>query len=128
MSNQPEDIENLEPEVPTAPAPSEDVNVCQTSDPEKKEQPLEEDDQGGEMPPISEENVSSALKTLFQYFMHKGISDNLLGKLQKSIDCHKMLSKKTNFPHFLINPAPLNNERSLHLPFQDKQKLKNQHF
>ena len=106
MSDQPDDIENLDLEVPTAPAPSEDVDVCQTSEPEKEEQDPEEDDQGEEMPPISEENVSSALKTLSQYFMQKGIADDLLGKLQKSIDCHKVKRQKQTSLTSFFKPAP----------------------
>ena len=106
MSDQPDDIENLDLEVPTAPAPSEDVDVCQTSEPEKEEQDPEEDDQGEEMPPISEENVSSALKTLSQYFMQKGIADDLLGKLQKSIDCQKVKRQKQTSLTSFFKPDP----------------------
>ncbi|GFO28913.1 tigger transposable element-derived protein [Plakobranchus ocellatus] len=80
-----ESIENLDKEVPTAPSPSEAVNPSTQTEEEREDgngptAETDEDNQG--------ENVATAMKTLSQYFMQKGITDDLLTKVQKTIDCH----------------------------------------
>ncbi|GFO22417.1 tigger transposable element-derived protein 4 [Plakobranchus ocellatus] len=94
-----ESIENLDKEVPTAPSPSEAVNLSTQTEEETEygngpTAETDEDDQGEEIPPVSDENVATAMKTLSQCFMQKGITDDLLMKVQKTTDCHKVQSKK----------------------------------
>ncbi|GFS03162.1 tigger transposable element-derived protein [Elysia marginata] len=106
-----DDLENLDQDVPTAPSPSEEMNPS-TTDSEREHQTEQaaddDDDQGEEMPPVSDESVALAMETLSQYFMQRGISDELLSKVKKTIEFQKVHSKKQTSLTSFFKPAPKN--------------------
>ncbi|GFR85378.1 tigger transposable element-derived protein 4 [Elysia marginata] len=106
-----DDLENLDQDVPTAPSPSEEMNRS-TTDSERENQTEQaaddEDDQGEEMPPVSDESVASAMETLSQYCMQRCLSDELLSKVKKTIEFQKVQSKKQTSLTSFLKPAPKN--------------------
>ncbi|GFR77124.1 hypothetical protein ElyMa_000500700 [Elysia marginata] len=92
-------------------SPSEEMNPS-TTDSERENQTEQaaddEDDQGEEMHPVSDESVASAMETLSQYFMQRGISDELLSKVKKTIEFQKVQSKKQTSLTSFFKPAPKN--------------------
>lgn len=94
------DMENLDSDAPEELYPSAELQR------EDNETPDDEDDQGEEIPMVSEESVAVAMETLSQYFMQKGLTDELLSKVQKTIDCQKVQSKKQTSLTSFFKPAP----------------------
>ncbi|GFS19467.1 tigger transposable element-derived protein 4 [Elysia marginata] len=105
--------QNLDQDVPTAPSASEEMNPSTTNS-ERENQTEQaaddEDDQGEEMPPVSDESVASAMETLSQYFMQRGISDKLLSKVKKTIEFQKVQSKKQTSLTSFFKRAPKNKQ------------------
>ncbi|GFR95578.1 tigger transposable element-derived protein 4 [Elysia marginata] len=85
-----DDLDNLDKDVPTAPSPEEMNPNTTDSERESEIEPAadDEDDQGEEMPPVSDESAA-----LSQYFMQRGLSDELLSKVKKTNEFQKVQSK-----------------------------------
>ena len=95
-----DDLDHLDDDVPTAPSPSDEAESEEAVE-EREAEGADEDDQGEPMPSVTDESVTSAIATLEAYFLQKGISDDALVKVKKTIDVHKLQAKKqktmTNF-------------------------------